>query len=161
MGELWTPQARFSCLLEVETAVAGAQAQLGIIPAKAYREIRKQGRFDIDRIDEIEKTTKHDVIAFVSCVAEFVGPSGRYLHYGMTSSDVLDTALSLQIRKAGEVLLGSFSRLREALEKLIEKHRFTLCAGRTHGMHAEATTFGFKLAGHLMELDRTSERVGR
>ncbi len=161
MGELWTPEARFECLLEVETAVAGAQAKLGIIPMKAYKDIKSKGRFTVARIDEIEKTTKHDVIAFVSNVAEHVGPSGRYLHYGMTSSDVLDTALSLQIRKAAAVLLKSFDRLQKAMIELIDQHRFTLCAGRTHGMHAEATTFGFKMAGHLMEIERTVERVER
>ncbi len=161
MGELWSAEARFHCLLEVEIAVAKAQAKLGIIPAKAYRDIKSKSQFNVERIDELEKTTKHDVIAFVSCVAEFVGPMGRYLHYGMTSSDVLDTAMSLQVAKACAVLFGRFDRLQAALEKLIARHRFTLCAGRTHGMHAEATTFGFKMAGHLMELKRTRARVER
>lgn len=161
MGALWTSEARFTCLLEVETAVANAQSQLGIIPEKAFKDIKNKGKFSVARIDEIEKTTKHDVIAFVSSVAENVGPSGRYLHYGMTSSDVLDTALSLQVRKAAAVLLSRFERLEKALVRLIEKHRFTLCAGRTHGMHAEATTFGFKMSGYLMEIQRTRARVER
>ena len=159
MGDLWSKEARFECLLEVELAVARAQARLKIIPEKAYKDIKSKGKFSVARIDEIEKTTKHDVIAFVTNVAENVGASGRYIHYGMTSSDVLDTALSVQISKAARVLLAGFVRLEAALEKLIRKHEFTLCAGRTHGMHAEATTFGFKLAGHLMEFQRTRVRV--
>lgn len=161
MGALWTPEARFECLLEVETAVALAQSELKIIPEKAYRDIKAKGKFNVARIDEIEKTTKHDVIAFVTNVAENVGPSGRYLHYGMTSSDVLDTALGLQIQKTAKVLFTRFDRLEAALTKLIKRHEFTLEAGRTHGMHAEATTFGFKIAGHLMEFQRTRARVER
>jgi len=148
-------------LLEVETAVAGAQAKLGIIPEKAFKDIKSKGKFSVARIDEIEQTTKHDVIAFVSSVAENVGASGRYLHYGMTSSDVLDTAMSLQVRKAAAVLLTRFTRLEAALTVLARKHQFTLCAGRTHGMHAEATTFGFKMAGHLMEFERSRTRFER
>ncbi len=161
MGVLWTPEARFQCLLEVEVAVAEAQARLKIIPEKAYRDIKRKACFQVERIDEIEKTTKHDIIAFVSNMAENVGPSGRYLHYGMTSSDVLDTALSLQVRKAAGVLFARFDQLEKALIEQIERHRFTLTAGRTHGMHAEATTFGFKLVGNLMEFQRTRARVER
>ncbi|MGE3680752.1 MAG: adenylosuccinate lyase [Bdellovibrionales bacterium] len=161
MGNLWTQEARFQCLLEVELAVAQVQSQLKMIPAEAYEEIRAKARFDVARIEEIEKTTKHDVIAFVSAVAEQVGPSGRYIHYGMTSSDVLDTALSVQIQKASPLLLSRFDRVERALETLVRKHAFTLTAGRTHGMHAEATTFGFKMAGHLSEFRRTRERVMR
>lgn len=161
MGAVWSQEARFQCLLEVELAVAEAQARLKIIPEKAFKEIRAKAKFSVARIDEIEKTTKHDVIAFVSSVAENVGPSGRYLHYGMTSSDVLDTALSVQIAKAAEILFTRFDRLEKALRKLIEKHQFTFCAGRTHGMHAEATTFGYKMSGYLMEIERARVRVAR
>lgn len=161
MGAVWEPESRFDCLLQVETAVAEAQAQLKIIPEKAFKDIKSKAKFSVARIDEIEKTTKHDVIAFVTSVAENVGPSGRYLHYGMTSSDVLDTALSLQIVKAAEVLFTRFDKLERALTGLVRKHEFTLSAGRTHGMHAEATTFGFKMAGHLMEFQRTRGRVER
>lgn len=161
MGALWTSESRFNCLLEVETAVAQAQAKLKIIPEKAAKDIKAKGKFSVARIDEIEKTTKHDVIAFVTAVAENVGPSGRYIHYGMTSSDVLDTAMSLQIQKAATVLYTRFDRLEAALKKLIAKHEGTLCAGRTHGMHAEATTFGYKMAGYLMEIERSRERVER
>lgn len=161
MGDLWTAEARFQCLLEVETAVAKAQAQLKIIPEKAYKDIKSKGRFDVERIDEIEKTTKHDVIAFVSCMAEVVGENGRYIHYGMTSSDVLDTALSVQVKKAGRVLLNGFRRVESALGEKVKRHAHTLCPGRTHGMHAEVTTFGFKMAGYLAEFRRTRERVER
>jgi adenylosuccinate lyase len=159
MGALWTQEARFQCLLEVELAVAEAQARLKIIPEKAARDMKQKAKFSVARIDEIEKTTRHDIIAFVSNVAETVGPSGRYLHYGMTSSDVLDTALSLQVQKATQVLLTRFDRLQAALEKIIVRHKFTLSAGRTHGMHAEATTFGFKMAGFLAEIRRSRARV--
>lgn len=161
MGSIWTVESRFQCLLEVELAVARSQAKLKIIPEKASKEIHSKAKFSVERIDEIEKTTKHDVIAFVTCVAENVGPSGRYIHYGMTSSDVLDTALSVQVKKAATVLLDGFTRMDLAFQKLIEKHAFTLSAGRTHGIHAEATTFGFKMAGFAMEFRRTRERFER
>ncbi len=161
MGDLWTSEARFQCLLEVETAVAKAQASLKIIPEKAFKDIKSKGKFSVSRIDEIEKTTKHDVIAFVSCVAESVGENGRYIHYGMTSSDVLDTALSVQVKKAGRVLLKGFDRVDAALAEKVKKHAHTLCAGRTHGMHAEVTTFGFKMAGHMTEFRRMRERFER
>ena len=161
MGNVWEPEMRFHCLLAVELAVAEAQSELKIIPAKAFKEIKSKAKFNVARIGEIEATTKHDIIAFVSNVAENVGPMGRYLHYGMTSSDVLDSALSLQVNRAAEVLMTRFTRLTESLIGLVRKHEFTLCAGRTHGMHAEATTFGFKMAGHLTEFMRTRQRVER
>lgn len=161
MGDLWSAEARFQCLLEVETAVAKAQASLKIIPEKAYKDIKAKGKFSVSRIDEIEKTTKHDVIAFVSCMAENVGESGRYIHYGMTSSDVLDTGLSVQVKKAAQVLLKGFDRVDSALAEKVKKHAHTLCSGRTHGMHAEVTTFGFKMAGHLAEFRRMRERFER
>lgn len=159
MGAIFSPESRFDFLLKVEIAVARAQAELNIIPKAAAKAIESKGRFDVKRIDELEKTTKHDVIAFVSSVAEFVGEEGRYVHYGMTSSDVLDTALSLQTRKAGEVLTSSLHRLQTALKEQALRHQETLCAGRTHGMHAEATTFGLKMAGHLAEFFRAGKRL--
>ena len=161
MGKIWEPEARFKHMLEVEVAVAEVQARMRLIPREAAVQIRKKGKFSIERIDEIEQTTKHDVIAFVSCVAENVGPMGRYIHYGMTSSDVLDTALSLQIRAAGEVLKKSVLKLKKALAVQAKKHALTLCAGRTHGMHAEPTSFGLKLSGFLAELVRAEERLDR
>lgn len=161
MGRIWEPTNRFECLLQVEMAVAKAQAANDIIPKKAYADIRKKAKFHVKRIDEIEKTTRHDVIAFVSNVAENVGDSGRYVHYGMTSSDVLDTALSLQIREAWCVLKPGIEALTKKLDEMILKHSGTICAGRTHGMHAEATTLGYKLAGHKAEFERDLTRIER
>ncbi|MEK6556175.1 MAG: lyase family protein, partial [Bdellovibrionota bacterium] len=154
MGKIWSDENKFAKLLEVETAVAKAQAELKIIPMAAARAIQQKGKFQINRILEIEKTTKHDVIAFVSNVAENVGDHGKYIHYGMTSSDVLDTALSLQVREAGAELESGFVALKKALTGKVTRHAKTLCAGRTHGMHAEVTSFGIKMAGFLAELER-------
>lgn len=158
MGKLWTQEARFQALLDVEKTVARVQAQLGLIPQKAAEDIQK-GTFSVERILEIEKTTKHDIIAFVSCVAETVGENGRYIHYGLTSSDALDTALSLQIQRAGVVLLNSVESLVKALQKQSVDHFDTICSGRTHGMHAEPTTFGYKLSGFYFEMLRHKERL--
>ncbi len=159
MGEVWGPESRFGYMLEVEKAVAIAQADLKLIPEKAARAIRLKGKFNVKRILELEQSTKHDVIAFVSNVAEEVGPEGRYVHFGLTSSDVLDTALSLQIRKAGEILTESLLGLLKNLEQLVLREKKTICAGRTHGMHAEPTTFGLKMAGHLSEIKRCQNRL--
>ncbi len=158
MGQLWSQEARFECLKDVELAVARAQAELGIIPAAAYPVIAEKADFQIDRILEIEKQTKHDIIAFVSNMAENVGPEGRYLHYGMTSSDALDTALSVQVGKAGPVLLSSLHALMKSLKSKALEHKGTICSGRTHGMHAEPTTFGLKLAGFYAEFARHEKR---
>ncbi len=159
MGRLWVPEARFHYMLQVEVAVAEVQADVGMIPKEAAQAIRKKSSFSYDRILEIEKETRHDVIAFVSNVAENVGEHGRYVHFGLTSSDVLDTALSLQVREAGSVLLKTLDRLRQALEKIALREKETICAGRTHGMHAEPLSFGLKMAGFLAELDRNIKRV--
>lgn len=159
MGKIWQVEQRFAKMLEVEVAVAEVQASLGIIPRAAAKSIKERGRFSVRRISEIERETKHDVIAFVTSVAENVGPHGKFVHFGLTSSDVLDTAFSLQVREAGEVLLESVQRLEKVLKKLTKEHRETICAGRTHGMFAEPTTFGLKMAGFLAELQRNKERV--
>ena len=159
MGCVWTDQKRFSFLLEVEKAVAKIQGEMQIIPSKAAEDIQNKSTFSIDRIREIEKTTKHDVTAFISVVAENIGENGSYLHYGLTSSDVLDTALSLQMREAYEVLEKGILKLETTLKKQSLNYATTICAGRTHGMHAEATTFGLKLAGHLCELKRHKNRI--
>ena len=159
MGAVWTVENRFLKMLEVEVAVAKEQAKLGLIPNKAARDIATKGRFDVARINEIEKTTRHDVIAFVSNVAEHVGPNGRFVHFGLTSSDVLDTAMSLLIRDAFAVLQTSVEALKDALRAQISAHADTLMAGRTHGMHAEPTTFGMKLAGFYAELERNEARL--
>lgn len=159
MGAIWEQENRFNKMLEVEIAVAEVQASMGIIPKSAVAPIKKKSKFSVDRINEIEKLTKHDVIAFVSCVAENVGPAGKYIHFGMTSSDVLDTAFSLQVRDAGNELLNSLQGLESSLRKLAKKHDQTLCAGRTHGMFAEPTTFGYKMSGFLAETLRNKKRL--
>lgn len=159
MGVVWSEQNKFAKMLDVEVALAQVQAEKGMIPKKAAKSIASRGAFKVERIKEIEATTKHDVIAFVSNVAEKVGADGRYVHYGLTSSDVLDTALSLQISEAVGVLESSIAKLEKGLSKQIRKHAHTLCAGRTHGVHAEPTTFGLKLAGFLVELKRNRQRL--
>lgn len=159
MGAIWDLENRFSKMLEVEIAVAQVQAQLGIIPKKAAAAITQKAEFSIKRISEIEKETKHDVIAFVSNVAENIGDLGRFVHFGMTSSDVLDTAFSLQVLDAGQLLMKTLDFLERSLKNLARKHADTLCAGRTHGMFAEPTTFGLKLSGFIAELKRNRQRI--
>lgn len=161
MAEVWTGLARFSTMMEVELAVADVQAEHGLIPAAAAKNLRKLAKIDVSEIEKIEQTTRHDVIAFVSQVAASVGEDGRFLHFGLTSSDVLDTALSLQIHRAAQVLEASLELYESALVEVIQNHKHTLCAGRTHGMHAEPTSFGVKLAGHLTELRRSRGRFHR
>ena len=158
MGAIWTLENRFEQMLRVEKAVARAQSRLGLIPNEAAEAIGQKGKFELSKILELEKTTKHDVIAFVSNVAENVGEFGRFVHFGLTSSDVIDTALSLLCELASGVLLSSITKLQTALSGQIKKHAETLVAGRTHGMHAEPTSFGMKLAGHLKELTRNRNR---
>jgi adenylosuccinate lyase len=159
MGQLWATEARFANMMQVEVAVALVQAEMGLIPKEAAQKIKEKAAFQLDRILEIEKETRHDVIAFVSNMAENIGPEGRYVHYGLTSSDVLDTALSLQIKTAGEVLMLSVQRLLQSLRQLALNHENTLCSGRTHGMHAEPTTFGYKMAGFYFEFERHTQRL--
>lgn len=159
MGVVWDLEHRFGWMMKVEVAVAEVQAQMGVIPKAAAVSIRKKSKFSVKRIQEIEKETKHDVIAFVSNLAENVGTHGKFIHYGLTSSDVLDTAFSLQVQEAGLVLLDSIKKLESVLKRLAKDHAETLCAGRTHGMFAEPTSFGFKMAGFLKELQRNKARV--
>lgn len=161
MGRIWSDQRRYEMWLRVETAAAEAMAAAGIVPADAARDIRERGAFDIARIDEIEKTTQHDVIAFTTSVAEHVGPSARWLHFGMTSSDVIDTAQALQMREACDVILQELNRLSAAVRDRAFQHRRTPMIGRTHGVHAEPMTLGVKLALWYAELQRNIERVGR
>src|SRR3979490_732463 len=146
MGRIWSDQRRYETWLLVETAAAEAMAASGIVPPDAAREIRGRGGFDIARIEEIEQITQHDVIAFTTAVAEKVGPSARWLHFGMTSSDVIDTAQALQMREAGDVILKALHELCAAIRDRAIEHRRTPMIGRTHGVHAEPMTFGLKLA---------------
>ncbi len=159
MGRIWSETRRFECWLQVETAAAEAMADAGIIPAEAARDIRERGKFDIARIDEIEKTTQHDLIAFTTNVAEHVGPSARWLHFGLTSSDVVDTALALQMREACDLILKDLDALQAAVKRRAEEHRQTAMIGRTHGVHAEPMTFGLKLALWYDQLTRDRARL--
>jgi adenylosuccinate lyase len=159
MGALWTERARFEQMLRVELAVARAQVARDLVPADALAAMEERATVDPERIAEIEKTTDHDVIAFVSQVAETVGPEGRYLHLGLTSSDVVDTALALQLRLAGELLIRDCDRLLSALIARSRAEAETVMMGRTHSVHAEPITFGLKLAGWAFELDRGRRRL--
>jgi adenylosuccinate lyase len=159
MGAIWSDQYKFQTWLEVEVAVCEAQAELGYIPAEAVTEIKAKAKFDVDRILEIEKEVKHDVIAFLTNVNEYVGDAGRYIHLGMTSSDVLDTALSLQIVASMELVMQQLDACIAAIRTQATAHRDTLMIGRSHGIHAEPITFGFKLAGWLAEMLRNRDRL--
>ncbi len=159
MGAVWSDAARFEAMLRVELAVARAQAVRGQVPAEALAALEGRARVDVGRIAEIEKVTDHDVIAFVSQVAEAIGAEGRYLHLGLTSSDVVDTGLALQLRAAGERLLADTDRLLAVLVAKARSEAATVMMGRTHSVHAEPTTFGMKLAGWAFELDRGRTRL--
>ena len=159
MGAIWSETARFEQMLRVELAVARVQSARGLIPAAALEAIESRSRVDVDRIAEIERTTDHDIIAFVSQVAESVGPEGRYLHFGLTSSDVVDTGLALQLRTAGGRLLNDCDRLLAVLVTRARAEADTTMMGRTHSVHAEPTTFGLKLAGWAFEVDRGRTRL--
>ena len=159
MGAIWSDESRFEHMLRVELAVSRAQARRGRIPREALTAIEARAKVDVDRIEELERTTDHDVIAFVSQVAESIGPEGRYLHLGLTSSDVVDTALALQLRAAGELLLRDADRLLEVVVSRARAEAATVMMGRTHSVHAEPTTFGLKLAGWAFEVDRGRRRL--
>jgi len=159
MGKIWTESAKFQSWLKVEIAACEANFSLGKIPEHAMKEIRSNANFDESRITEIEKEVKHDVIAFLTSVNEFVGDSGRYIHVGMTSSDVLDTGLSLQLKDSCELLLEEIENLENEVRLLARKHKNTLMIGRSHAIHGEPTSFGFKLAGWLAEIIRNKKRL--
>jgi adenylosuccinate lyase len=161
MGRIWSDQRRFETWLRVETAAAEAMAGAGIVPADAARDIRDHGTFDIGRIEEIEQTTQHDLIAFTTAVAERVGPSARWLHFGLTSSDIVDTGLALQMREACDLILTDLEALALAVRKRAWEFRRTPMIGRTHGVHAEPTTLGLKLALWFAEIGRGADRVRR
>jgi len=161
MGQIWSDQRRYDTWLLVETAAAEAMAAAGIVPPEAARDIKARGAFDPARIEEIEQTTQHDVIAFTTAVAEKVGPSARWLHFGMTSSDVIDTAQALQMRDACDVILRDLDGLADAVRARALEHRRTPMIGRTHGVHAEPMTFGLKLALWYAEIGRNILRIRR
>lgn len=161
MGELWTETYKLKTWLQVEIAACEAQAELGYIPAEAVEEIKAKANFDPKRVLEIEAEVRHDVIAFLTNVNEYVGDAGRYIHLGLTSSDVLDTALALQLVASVDVLLGQLESLIQAIRYQAQQHRNTVMIGRSHGIHAEPITFGFKLAGWLAEVLRNRDRLVR
>jgi adenylosuccinate lyase len=161
MGRIWSDQRRYETWLQVELAAVDAMARAGIVPQDAARELRERASFDIARIEEIEQITQHDVIAFTTAVAENVGPSARWLHFGMTSSDVIDTAQAVQMREACDVILADLAGLAEAIRERAIEHRRTPMIGRTHGVHAEPITLGLKLALWYAEMQRNAERVRR
>jgi adenylosuccinate lyase len=161
-ADIWAPQTRFQIMFEIEAHAADAMAELGVIPKEAARVIWEKGKdalWDADRIDEIEREVKHDVIAFLTHVTEIVGPEARFLHQGMTSSDVNDTALAVQLCRATDLLMEDVELVLAALKRRAYEHRFTPTVGRSHGIHAEPTTFGLKLAGHYAEFVRARERL--
>jgi adenylosuccinate lyase len=159
MGRIWSDQRKYETWLQVEAAAAEAMARAGIIPAEAARDIRERGSFDVARIEEIEGVVQHDVIAFTTAVAERVGPSARWLHFGLTSSDVIDTAQAIQMREACDLILTGLERLMQAVRMRADEHRRTPMIGRTHGVHAEPMTFGLKLALWYAELVRDVTRI--
>ena len=161
MGRIWSDERRYETWLQVELAAADAMAAAGIVPAEAARELRQKGAFDIARIEEIERITQHDVIAFTTAVAEKVGPAARWLHFGLTSSDVVDTAQALQMVQACDLALSNLRALAEAIEGRAIEHRSTPMIGRTHGVHAEPMTFGLKMAMWYAETRRNIARVER
>lgn len=161
ISAVWDENARLRAMTEVEILAAEAMAELGLVPAEAARAIRAKARFDVDRVNEIERVTHHDVIALVTCLAESVGPEGRFLHLGMTSSDVLDTALAVQMKRAAAILSAKIDRLVELLGKQAVAYRDVPMMGRTHGVHAEPITFGLKLALFYDEMRRAADRFRR
>lgn len=159
MAEIWTPESKFGIWLEIETHATEALAELGVVPKEAAAAVRARGGFDVDRIDEIEREVKHDVIAFLTSLAEHVGPEARFVHQGMTSSDVLDTCFNVQLTRAADLLLADMDSLLAALERRAREHKDTVCIGRSHGIHAEPTTFGLKMAQAYAEFARGRTRL--
>lgn len=159
MAEIWSAETRFGIWLEIETLAAEAMENHGLIPAGVTQAVRERGAFDVERIDAIEREVKHDVIAFLTNVAEHVGDEARFLHKGMTSSDVLDTCLSVQLVRAADLLMTGLDHVLAALEKRAREHKLTPTIGRSHGIHAEPTTFGLKLATFYAEFQRARTRL--
>ena len=159
MSSIFEPENKFKIWLEVETLALEKMAELGIVPESAAKALREKGDFDVDRINEVEEEVKHDVIAFLTSVAEFVGEESRYIHQGMTSSDVLDTSFAVMLVQAADLIIEDIEKVMTALKKRILEHKDTLCIGRSHGIHGEPTTFGMKLAGHYAAFKRARNRM--
>jgi len=161
MGDLWTEETKYATWLRVEILACEAMAKMGKIPQSALRKIQRKAAFSVERIEEIEAETKHDVIAFLTSVAEHVGPESRYIHMGLTSSDILDTSMAYLLRRAGKMILADCRKLMTAIKAKAVKHRDTVMIGRSHGIHAEPITFGLKLAVWYDEMRRNRERLAR
>ena len=162
MTAIWSPETKFRIWFEIEAYAAEAQARLGVIPEEAARITWEKGSkasFDVERIDEIEREVKHDVIAFLTHLSEIVGPEARFVHQGMTSSDVLDTCLNVQLVRAADILLEDMDGLLQAIRTRAFEHKDTVCIGRSHGIHAEPVTFGLKMAQAYAEFDRCRTRL--
>jgi adenylosuccinate lyase len=159
MSAIWAPENRFRIWLDIEIAATEALAKAGVVPKSAAKALRERGRFEVARIDEIERETRHDVIAFLTNVAEHVGPEARFVHQGLTSSDVLDTCLAVQLAQASDILLADIDALLAALKRRAREHKMTPVIGRSHGIHAEPTSFGLKLAGFYAEFARNRRRL--
>ncbi len=159
MTQIWSEHSKFQIWFEIEAHACDAQAELGVIPHSAAQTIWEKGKFDIDRINEIERETKHDVIAFLTNLAEYVGPDARFVHQGMTSSDILDTTLSVQLARAADILLAGLDSVLSALKTRANEHKYTPTIGRSHAIHAEPTTFGIKLARFFAEFQRNKTRL--
>jgi adenylosuccinate lyase len=161
MAQIWEPKNKFNIWLDIEIYAAQAMEKFKIIPKGVASKVRKKSKINIKRIDDIEKKTKHDVIAFLTSIAEYVGPEAKYLHQGMTSSDVLDTCFNLQLKQAGKILLKDLDKLLKTLKAKSKKHKDTITIGRSHGIHAEPVTFGLKLATYYAEFKRNKLRLER
>ncbi len=159
MTRIWEPENKFRIWFEIEAHACDAQAQLGVIPKESAAVVWAKGKFNPERIDEIEKETRHDVLAFLTNLAESIGEHARFVHQGMTSSDVLDTTLSFQLKQASDILLADMDALLDALKTRAMEHKYTMTMGRSHGIHAEPTTFGLKLAGHYAAFKRSRDRL--
>jgi len=159
MAAIWEPENRFRIWFEIEAHACDAQAELGVIPKSAAKAVWRRGKFERARIEEIERETRHDVLAFLTNLAEHVGEEARFVHQGMTSSDVLDTCLAIQLTRAADILMADIDSLLAILERRAHEHKDTACVGRSHGIHAEPTTFGLKLAGHYAEFARNRARL--
>ena len=159
MKKIWDEENKFKIWFEIEAHAADGMANQGTIPKEAAKKIWELGKFEISRIAEIEKETKHDVIAFLTNLSEHIGPEARFLHQGMTSSDVLDTALSIQMKQSSELLIEGVEKLLSSIKKRAFEHKHSICIGRSHGIHAEPTTFGLKLAGFFAEFERSLHRL--
>ena len=157
MTKIWDLNSKFNYYLQVELAVCDAYAKLGTIPSEAAKEIREKASFSVERIDEIEREVRHDVIAFLTCVNESLGDLGRYVHVGLTSSDVIDTAFALQIQDSGKIIKTDLDKTISTLKNLANLHKNTICIGRSHGIHAEVMTFGVKMCNWIDILERQKE----